>query len=213
MMKQVDVEEPTPPLNLEKLERTQRAMRAESEDRARKQKPCSNLLSHQELSNTYLVVRDPTQTPSPDLTMWKNMQENQAIIQSLHTLFVWSPIQRWRIEESWTIFISLSQVVQNASVTRASADPTLFMIGRSPDTSCHQVEKKKVVTNAWLDWFLAFISQLSTDNIVLLATPFSIVDKIFSKTPILEGGLKDSKFNVRWQVSHIRFGKLDMCKQ
>ena len=33
---------------------------------------------------------------------------------------------------------------------------------------------------------------------------------IFSRTPILQGDLKDSKFNVRGHVSHIRTDKLDV---
>ena len=128
------------------------------------------------------------------------MQEKQAIIQCLHTLYVWSPIQRRRIGESWRIFKSLSQVVQNPSVTRISR-PDTFLIGRSPDTCYH-----KVVTNAWSDWFPVFISQLSTGQYCHVSNTLSIVDKDFFQDADFAEGYQ----GLQIQVSHIRTDKLDV---
>ena len=104
----------------------------------------------------------------------------------------------WSELENFQKFVvSRSEYVCYARIGR----PDTFMVGRSPDACYH-----KVVTNTWSDWFPTFISELSKDNIYMLATSLSIVVTAFSRTLILQGDLKDSKI----QVSHIRFEQLDV---
>ena len=193
---------PTPPLDLVWLERTQRESKPNS---CKKTTTCSNLSSQQVLSNSNLAGRDPTRTPSSDLTIWKDVRRsawkssvNWKAIESCtfknFPLFVWVITnskdeelgERERELENFQKFVaSRSECVCYARIGR----PDTFMIGRSPERCYH-----KVVTNAWSDWFPTFICELSTDNIVMLATALSIVDKDFSKSPILQGDLRDSKY-------------------
>ena len=135
LMKKWDLDEPTPLSDQVFL--GVRSVNASRMWKSReKTKICANLQFQQVLSNNYLARKDAMRKPLFGPTTWKDMWRNtwkdtakwhtkRAVVQSLHTLFRWSPLLKWRIGNSWTVVKSLF-----------TSRPEVFLVARldRPDT-------------------------------------------------------------------------------
>ena len=70
---------------------------------------------------------------------------------------------------------------------------TRHFLGLSANLQEQSQNGLRLAADDWPDWFRTFITQMTTDNIVMWATPFSIVDWVHSKTQTLLAWSYDAK--------------------
>ena len=70
---------------------------------------------------------------------------------------------------------------------------TRHFLGLSANLQEQSQNGLRLAADDWPDWFRTFITQMTTDNIVMWATPFSIVDWVYSKTQTLLAWSYDAK--------------------
>ena len=93
--------------------------------------------------------------------LWVGKQDDSTTLQSICSVHRWPPLQRRRNEICWRI--------------------VTIMI-----SNCFKMFIPKLVTNAWIDWYLTFITHVNTNNIVMWETLQNNADWDCFKTPILQ---------------------------
>ena len=142
----------------------------------------SNPESLQAQKQSYFVQGNLTQTSLHGPMIWKVMQRNAwsdiASLRTKHTsnctklqlhalMTIISKKKNWIPWENCQKYVS--QFVLKCVVFGTHWYTWHSMVGKQTCTSSHQMDQK-LVTNAWLVWFLTFIIHMSSNNIVMWET-------------------------------------------
>ena len=116
--------------------------------------------------------------------LWTGKQESGATLQSFKSWPGWPSIQAGGTRISWRIVRSLHTNCHEMRVFGTNWATWHFVAGQQ---ACKISHKNWLwhVTDGSQDWFLTFITQVTTDNVVMRVTWLSIVDWVDSKTQIL----------------------------
>ena len=101
--------------------------------------------------------------------LWLNKQDDSTTLQSIYSMHRWPSLQRGRIEFRERVVTSM---LSNCSEMLKDTDWETWysMVSEQTCTIDYKMDQslwQTPVTNAWIDWYLTFITHVNTNNIAM----------------------------------------------
>ena len=117
--------------------------------------------------------------------LWVSKQNDSTTLQSIYSMHRWPPLQRRRNEICWRFVTSMLSSCSKMFILGKNWKTRYSMHGQWTNLHDQSQNGPKPVTNAWIDWYLTFITHVNTNSIVMCVVLQNNADWDCLKTPIL----------------------------